>query len=102
MPAKKTARKSVGKAAKKAARKAVSKTVKKTAAKAAEKPVRKAPGKTAKASAKRVKASAAKKAPTFEEIATAAFLKHLKRAGAGIPDDPTADWLEAERELRGA
>jgi len=91
MPAKKT----IKKAAKKAAKKAVKKT---TAKKAAKKVTTK---KAAKKAAKPTQAPAQKPEVTFEEIATAAFLKHLNRRAAGLPDDPTADWLEAERELRG-
>ena len=91
MPAKKTAKK----AAKKAAKKTVKKT---TATKAIKKVARKAAKKAPK---KAAKPSTRKPDPTFEDIATAAFLKHLNRRAAGLPDDPTADWLEAERELRG-
>jgi L-lactate utilization protein LutC len=87
MPAKKAAKKTAKKVAKKAVKKTASKVAKKTAKKAAK---------------KAAKAPVSKKPdPTFEEIATAAFLKHLKRRAEGLPDDPTADWLEAERELRG-
>ncbi len=90
MPAKKTAKKVAKKPTKKA-------PAKKTAAKTAKKVARKA----TKKAAKTAKASPAKPAPTFEEIATVAFLKHLNRLAAGLPDDPTGDWLEAERELLG-
>jgi hypothetical protein len=36
--------------------------------------------------------------PTHEEIAEAAYFRHLKRGGAG--GDEFDDWVEAERELR--
>jgi len=85
--------------AKKTAKKAVKKAPVKKTAKVARKVARKVAKKPTKVSAK---ATAGKAAPTFEEIATAAFLKHLNRQATGIPTDPTADWLEAERELRGA
>jgi hypothetical protein len=68
----------------------------------AKKTARKATAKTpTKKFAARKSAAKPKPAPTFEEIATAAFLNHLHRRAAGLPDDPTADWLEAERSLRG-
>jgi hypothetical protein len=66
-------------------------------------------GRTVRKTARRKKSAARKPvppaprpAPTSEEVATAAYYKHLQRRAAGLPDDPAADWLEAERELRRA
>jgi len=43
------------------------------------------------------KPRAAKKLPTREEIALRAYHIYLERKG--VPGDPHADWLRAEREL---
>ena len=85
-----TAKKVVKKAAKPAAKKVTAKKVVKKAAKPA-----------AKAPAKGARKTASKPALTFDEIAKAAYLIHLRRVASGQPDDPTADWLEAERQLKG-
>jgi len=89
MAAKKAAKKA---AAKKSAADETTTAAAKPAAKKAT--ARESPAKTVAG------AAASKPVPTFEEIATAAFLNHLRRRAAGLPDDPTADWLEAERVLR--
>ncbi len=82
--------------AKKNAAKGAAKAPAQTPAKAAAKPAAKA-----KAPAKGARRASAKPALTFDEIAKAAYLIHLRRVASGQPDDPTADWLEAERQLKG-
>jgi hypothetical protein len=93
MPAKKTATKK--------AKKPAVKPVKKTAAKKTARAVRKTARKTIrKAAAKTTKTAVSTPArPTINDVATAAYYKHLHRRAAGLPDDPAADWYEAEREL---
>ncbi len=88
--------------ARKTAAKGAAKAPAKTPAKAAAKSPAKAPAKpAAKAPAKGARKTASKPALTFDEIAKAAYLIHLRRVASGQPDDPTADWLEAERQLKG-
>jgi hypothetical protein len=87
--------------AKKAARKAAPKATKDATDKAPAKPAKKAAKKTAPKPPKPPASQAAKPAPSFDEIAKAAYLIHLQRAAAGLPDNPTEDWLQAERQLLG-
>jgi hypothetical protein len=82
MAAKKTAQKSAKAPAaastpkKTATKKAATKTAKKAAPKAAKTP-----------------------APTFDDIARAAYLIYRRRTELGLPGNSGSDWLEAEREL---
>lgn len=83
-PAKKTASK---------AAKAV-KTPKVAKADSAEKPARATKAKpTTKKSAKPVTA------PDAEVVAVAAYLNWCQRRNQGLPDDPVADWVDAEMAI---
>jgi len=99
------------------AKKAAAKPVKKTASKAKPTTKKSAPRKPA---AVRARASTATPARlltrrvgaksevigvvgsiTTEEIALKAYYLAERRRHLGLPGDPEADWLQAERELRG-
>ena len=102
------------------------KTVKKSAARVAKKPAKKTKPAAAKKSAARKPAGARQRASaatparimtrraggksevigligsvTSEEIALKAYFLAERRRHLGLSSDPEADWLQAERELRG-
>jgi hypothetical protein len=85
MAAKKTAQKSAKAPAAAITPKAAKKTVTK---KAATKTAKKAAPKAAKTPA-----------PTFDDIARAAYLIYRRRTELGLPGNSGSDWAEAEREL---
>lgn len=99
------------------AKKAAAKPVKKTASKAKPTTKKSAPRKPADVRARASTATPARLLTrrvgaksevigvvgsiTTEEIALKAYYLAERRRHLGLPGDPEADWLQAERELRG-